>query len=266
MQRCQVRSGATRASLRRTAPSARECGNPTAQCRAEEVHRPSFVGLALVTGATVCVRAAAVAGVSDHETLPSPRQAVSRRSPSRTAPYFRSAIEPDASMVQTETAEMDEQRLSGSGARRSGARRESRNLVTRIEPPTRLVRKGSARAPRGVGGYRSRRREQHSRRVRGIPHCTLFAERLPYRTPGRGRTSFRRELAVRGRRRCVWSQAASRRRAFWTVGSVALAFVRETVSRPARDSLRATSDVRMRIGLGDVDLPSPWSRLWLDCG
>jgi hypothetical protein len=76
MRRCQVRSGATRASLRRTAPSARECGNPSAQCRAEEVHRPSFVGLALVTGATVCVRAAAVAGVSDHETLPLPRQAV----------------------------------------------------------------------------------------------------------------------------------------------------------------------------------------------
>src|ERR1035437_3521583 len=76
MRRCQVRSGATRASLRRTAPSARECGNPSAQCRAEEVHRPSFVGLALVTGATVCVRAAGVAGVRDHDTLRLPGQAV----------------------------------------------------------------------------------------------------------------------------------------------------------------------------------------------
>ena len=59
----------------------------------------------------------------------------------------------------------DEQRLSGSGARRSGARRESRSLVTRIEPPDTTGLEREARAPRGVGGYRSRRREQHSDRL-----------------------------------------------------------------------------------------------------
>ena len=71
--------------------------------------------LALVTGATVCVgggrrrrqrpRDAPVASASG-----------SRRSPSRTAPYFRSAIEPGASMVQTETAETDDDQQSAAAS------------------------------------------------------------------------------------------------------------------------------------------------------
>jgi hypothetical protein len=68
--------------------------------------------LALVTGATVCVG-------GGRRRRQRPRDAPigwasgSRRSPSPTAPYSRSAIEPGASMVQTETAETDETRNCG---------------------------------------------------------------------------------------------------------------------------------------------------------
>ena len=94
----------------------------------------------------------------------------------------------------------------------------------RIEPPETTGLEGE-RALRGGSAATARADGSSTPGVcaaSGTARCSLSAVRSG-RPAGAG-TRFRRGLAVRGRRRCVWSQAASRRRAFWTVGSAALAF------------------------------------------